>query len=178
MTISKKLFLAALVGLGLQMASIRSEEPTQQQQIFDFAYTLQQQNNENAKIAGLWLEREVMDNNYAMPYGCGYYVSDKIILVLDAKMTLEEKIAYILQIKTKKEEALAQYTEEQNKSKKEQEDKRHQAEQNWKKEQTIAQIKATVAIVAASITLPAIIEVSAKFGRALGIKLVKAIFAS
>jgi hypothetical protein len=41
MTISKKLFLTALVGLGLQMATIRTEEPTQQQQIFDFAYTLQ-----------------------------------------------------------------------------------------------------------------------------------------
>jgi hypothetical protein len=87
-------------------------------------------------------------------------------------MTIDEKIAYILQLKKDKEEAKARDEAANNEWKKEQEDKQRELDNKEKSRLN----RLTFETIAASIALPAIIMASMQVGDTLGAKLVKALF--
>ncbi len=166
MTISKKLFLVAALGLGLQVANISAihstvnntnQEDTDGQQVFNFACDLQKQSdNADAIIAGQWLEKQILAH-----YSVYYNTIDRIIIVLNAELSLEEKIAHILQIKRNQEESIDQDKVQQA-----------QGEQARKRQEQLNSVVQLVKII----TLPAITVISLRFGWDLASKLSKALF--
>ena len=108
MTISKKLFLITTLIIGSQANMKANEfydhEQAKKQRVFNFALSLRQQNSADAQIAQQWLE-----NNLLRSGMYNYYILDKVIMILDAKITLEEKIQYILKAKESTEKTEAEY---------------------------------------------------------------------
>ncbi len=107
MTISKKLFLITALIIGSQANMKANEyydhEQAKKQRVFNFALSLRQQNSADAQIAQQWLENHLFRSGMYQ-----YYIFDKIIMILDAKITLEEKIHYILKDKESTEKAEAE----------------------------------------------------------------------
>ncbi len=93
MTISKKLFLIAAVALNLGSlihAFKFNEAQYTNQEIFNFAATLSQQNNDNAKVVSQWLIENIGKNGFD---------THKISLIINSPLTLEEKVERLAQLK-------------------------------------------------------------------------------
>src|SRR5436190_23674181 len=89
MTISKKLFLMTALALNLgSLLNAYCYEPNQH--IFDFAVTLSKQNNNNAKEISQWLFEQTAHNDFD---------TSKVLLILNAPLTLEEKTERLMQTK-------------------------------------------------------------------------------
>lgn len=96
MSISKKLFLMAAIALNMGSLLNAYNEHTFQS-IFNFAVTLSKQEDSNAKVTANWLIQKV---NQAMKT---YHIDDistidRIELILNAPLTLEEKVERLTQL--------------------------------------------------------------------------------
>ena len=164
MTISKKLLLLATLGLGLGSsintiaAEVYSYEETKKQNVFNFALNLKQQNNSQAQIAADWLETKLLNNGYY-----AYSFGDKITLVLSANLTLEEKIGYILQLKSDQEKEIAEDIAKQT---------AQQIAYDTRRRNEI--ITNGLTIIAATITIPALLIISERLGQKIAFALLGA----
>jgi hypothetical protein len=160
MNFSKVLFLTAILAIGAQCSGITYQE--QQQQVFNFAIDLHKQNDTNAKTIANWLEQGIRDNTF--------YSSDTAIIIINAPLTLEEKIVHLLEFKTNLEKRAAEYKAAQDKQNRE-----------WEGLQKKYQLKDNLTKIAAIITFPAVVLVtfaSAEFGVAIGKNIAKAVLSA
>lgn len=186
MTISKKLFLLATLVVGSQANMSASQYLTRndiiKQEIFKFALTLKQQDNADAKMASEFLENELLGNS-------NFYNDDKIIMILNAQLTLEEKVTYILALKTTQDEVIAQRKESQDEANKRYYEQQYtnrikeyqdEANKRYYKQQYTNRIKETLTlgavITAVATVLPCLATVSEEVGKHIGSKIVAALF--
>jgi len=175
MTISKKLFLLTTLVVGFQANMSANEyqtvEDVKRQQIFNFALTLKQQDNTDAKTVSEWIEHDLFGIT-----NIWFYNLDKIITILNAQLTTEEKVAYILQLKTSQEEHIAQDKIALEKRQKEYD----QAAEKQARQYRIDRIKEALTIgavmTAAVAVLPCLATVSETVGQHIGPKIVAALF--
>ena len=171
MTISKKLFLLTTLVVGFQANMSANQYLTaddiKKQEIFKFALALKQQDNADAKMASEFIEYELLgfDNKW-------FYNHDKIIAILNAQLTLQEKRAYILQIKTTQNEAIAQ-----NKIDEENRQKQYDKQQRQYRIDRIKEALTIGAVMTAAVAvLPGLSIVSETIGKHVGPKIVTALF--
>jgi len=89
MTISKKLFLMTALALNLG-SLLNGSIDYQDQQIFNFAVTLSKQDDNNSKEVSQWLFEQTANNDFD---------TSKVSLIINAPLTLEEKVNRLAQIK-------------------------------------------------------------------------------
>jgi hypothetical protein len=164
MTISKKLLLLATLSLTLGSHLGASDDSNKQQNIFNFALTLKQQNNEQAQIAANWLEKTVFS------YSGGWRFNDTVTMILNAHLTPAEKIAYILELKTKEEEQEIENKKQIAGLQKEYENRNKELE----KQATKKIIAAGLCGIAACITIPALCIFSEFAGRKIALAILGA----
>ncbi|HLW72952.1 MAG TPA: hypothetical protein VKR54_02805 [Candidatus Babeliales bacterium] len=169
MTISKKLLLLATLSLTLGSQLGASDYQTKQQNIFNFALTLKQQNNEQAQIAANWLEEKLFYSN-----GGWYFNTDAVTVILNAHLTPAEKIAYILKLKTKEEELKIEQEEKEKEFRKKVAKEHREYDNRLKKEETKKIMVAGLCGIAACITIPALCIFSELAGRKIALAILGA----